>query len=131
MGLLKRVNQVLCLFGRGAEIYLELIWTIILGILTVVCLGLTSDGGVQKGAKALVVLHVGGLFYIVAKRPYERFRNWQFNRKLKNIDRIQNMVQDLDTEELRDQAQMMINQLSRDEKLTLLQDLGRSVMQEK
>jgi isopropylmalate/homocitrate/citramalate synthase len=41
------------------------------------------------------------------------------------------MVQDLDEEELRDQTQMMINQMSRDEKLTILQDLGRSVMQEK
>ena len=129
--LFRSAYQVIRYFGTAAEIYLELIWTVLLGGLGYLCFGLVSKHVLEAPVKALILFHIWGLFYIVAKQPCKRLRRWQAYRKMKKVDQVQTLIGQLDSDEVAEQVQMMIGQLDRDSRINILQALGRDLVQEK
>jgi hypothetical protein len=130
MKLFKAASKIVEYFGTAASVYLELFWTVLLGVLGYLCVGLSSKSGFEASAKTFLLFHVWGLFYIVAKQPYARVKSWQRYRKLKNVDRIQELVEHLDTEEIAEQVQMMAKQLDRSARINLMQQLGQELIQQ-
>jgi len=130
MGLFKAASQILQYFGTAASIYLELFWTVLLGFLGYLCMGLSSKGVFESPGKTFLLFHVWGLFYLIAKQPYSRFQSWKRYRHLKEIDKVQSLVQQLSVDEVAAQVQNMVGQLDRSARIDLMQRLGQGLVQE-
>jgi len=127
--LFKAAQQIVQFFGTSATIYLELFWTILLAILGYLCIGLLSKTVLETSLRTFLLFHIWGLFYIVAKQPYTRIRRWKDRQQMKKINKLQMLVSQLDSGELSEQVQMMVGHLTRDDRVTLLQILGRLVQE--